>query len=82
MTGHLMQTESKRSSIRSFTRRTLPSQAAYSNDLCAIVMSDTKRTVEEIKTRSAGMPYEVLQHVENRLLHQYRRARQIAECVR
>jgi ppGpp synthetase/RelA/SpoT-type nucleotidyltranferase len=58
----------------------LPTQAAYSNDLCVMVMRDTRRIVEEITTRSAGMPYEVLEHVEDRLLHQYRRARQIAEA--
>jgi ppGpp synthetase/RelA/SpoT-type nucleotidyltranferase len=56
----------------------LPTQAGYSNDLCAMVLSDTKRIVEEVTKRAADMPYEVLEHVEHRLLYQYHRVRDIA----
>jgi hypothetical protein len=37
----------------------LSSQANYSNDLCAIVIRDTKRIVDGITVRAADEPYEV-----------------------
>jgi ppGpp synthetase/RelA/SpoT-type nucleotidyltranferase len=56
----------------------LPTQAVYSNDLCAMVLSDTKRIVEEVTERVPNMPYEVLEHVEHSLLYQYHRFQDIA----
>jgi ppGpp synthetase/RelA/SpoT-type nucleotidyltranferase len=67
------------SSLWTATRR--PSQANYSNDLCAMVISDTKRIVDEIAMRAADEPYEILQHVEDHLLDEHRRAQQIASAA-
>ena len=58
----------------------LPTQAVFSNELCAMVVGDTQHIVEELTKRVAGMPYEVLEHVEHRLLYQYRRLRDIADA--
>jgi hypothetical protein len=74
--------ETKRSILSSLWAATqLPSQAAYSNDLCATVIHDSKRIVDEIAARASGEPYETLEHVEQHLLFQHRRAQQIASAV-
>ncbi len=74
-------TDGKQAILNSLFHGThLPTQAVYSNDLCAMVLSDTKRIVEEVTKRSADMPYEVLEHVEHSLLYQYRRVRDIADA--
>jgi hypothetical protein len=59
----------------------LPSQANYPNDLCAMVISDTKRIVDEITARADAEPYEVLEHVEHHLLFDHQRAQQIATAA-
>ncbi len=47
----------KRSILSSlWTATRFPSQANYSNDLCAMVVSDTKRIVDEITARGAVPP--------------------------
>jgi ppGpp synthetase/RelA/SpoT-type nucleotidyltranferase len=72
-------TDEKRSIVGSLWRATrLPSQANYSKDLCAIVLRDTKQLVEEITVRADHEPYEILEHVEDHLLDEHRRAQQIA----
>lgn len=63
-----------------WTATRLPSQANYSNDLCAIVIGDAKRIVDELTGRAAAEPYEILQHVERHLLFEHRRAQQIASA--
>jgi ppGpp synthetase/RelA/SpoT-type nucleotidyltranferase len=74
--------DEKRSILSSLWAATrLPSQASYSNDLCAIVMRDTKSIVDEITLRAAHEPYEVLEHVEDHLLFEHRRAQQIATAA-
>jgi ppGpp synthetase/RelA/SpoT-type nucleotidyltranferase len=74
--------DEKRSILSSLWAATrLPSQASYSNDLCAIVMRDTKRIVDEITVRATDEPYEVLEHVEDHLLFEHRRAQQIATAT-
>jgi hypothetical protein len=57
----------------------LPIQANYSNDLCAIVLGDTKRIVDTLAERVGGMPYDLLEHVEYQFMRRYTIARQIAE---
>jgi len=72
-------TDEKHSILGSlWTATRLPSQANYSKDLCGIVLRDTKRLVEEITVRADHEPYEILEHVEDRLLDEHRRAQQIA----
>ena len=46
-----------------------------------MVISDTKRIVDEIAMRAADEPYEILQHVEDHLLDEHRRAQQIASAA-
>ena len=75
-------TDEKRSILSSLWAATrLPSQGNYSNELCAIIIRDTKRIVDEITVRAAAEPYEVLEHVEDHLLFEHRRARQIATAA-
>jgi ppGpp synthetase/RelA/SpoT-type nucleotidyltranferase len=59
----------------------LPSQANFSNDLCAMVINDAKRIVEEITARASAEPYEILEHVEWHLLSEHQRAQQIASAA-
>jgi hypothetical protein len=74
--------EDKRSILSSLWAATrLPSQANYSNDLCALVLADSKRIVGEITARAADEPYEVLEHVERHLLFEHQRAQQIASAA-
>ena len=74
--------DEKRSILSSLWAATrLPSQASYTNDLCIIVMRDTKRIVDEITVRATDEPYEVLEHVEDHLLFEHRRAEQIATAA-
>jgi ppGpp synthetase/RelA/SpoT-type nucleotidyltranferase len=74
--------EEKRSILSSLWVATrLPSQANYSNDLCAMVISDAKRIVEEITDRASAEPYEILEHVERHLLFEHQRAQQIASAA-
>jgi Region found in RelA / SpoT proteins len=74
--------EEKRSILSSLWSATrLPSQAAYSNDLCAIVLRDAKRIVDEIAARVGGEPYEILAHVERHLFFEHGRARQMASAA-
>jgi ppGpp synthetase/RelA/SpoT-type nucleotidyltranferase len=72
----------KRSILSSlWTATRLPSQANYSNDLCAIIIRDTKRIVDEITARAAHEPYEILEHVEHHLLFEHLCAQQIATAA-
>jgi ppGpp synthetase/RelA/SpoT-type nucleotidyltranferase len=72
----------KRSILSSlWTATRLPSQGNYSKDLCTIVVSDTKRIVDEIMTRAAAEPHEILEHVEGHLLFEHERAQQIASAA-
>jgi ppGpp synthetase/RelA/SpoT-type nucleotidyltranferase len=64
-----------------WTATRLPSQANYSNELRAMVMRDTKCIVDEITARAADEPYEILEHVEDRLLDEHRHAQQIATAA-
>jgi ppGpp synthetase/RelA/SpoT-type nucleotidyltranferase len=74
--------EEKRSILSSlWTATRLPSQANYSNDLRAIVISDAKRIVDEITARAAFEPYEILEYVERHLLFEHQRAQQIASAA-
>ena len=81
MTRHQTRTRSARSSVRSGRQRNSPSQANYSDDLCTMVISDTKRIVDQITARAAVEPYEVLEHAERHLLFEHRRAQQIASAA-
>lgn len=56
----------------------LPSRSVYTNELCRVVLEDTKRLVGFCATRAALLSYEFLQYLEHRLLFQYRRARDLA----
>lgn len=56
-----------------------PAQGSYSNELCAMILKDSKRIVDSLAERLPGKPYELLQHVEHHFLFQYQRAREIAE---
>jgi hypothetical protein len=60
----------------------LPSQATYSNELCATVLSDSKRIVDLLTARSTGQPYELLEHLEHHLLFEYHRAYEIGAADR
>ena len=55
----------------------LPSQASYSNQLCSLVLADTRHIAEQMTQRILDLPYQVLAHVENYLLFDYERARDI-----
>ena len=55
----------------------LPSQASYSNELCSLVLADTRHIAEQMTQRILDLPYQVLAHVENYLLFDYERARDI-----
>jgi hypothetical protein len=56
----------------------LPSQASYSNELCSLVLADTRHLAEQLTWRIANLPYQVLAHIENYLLFDYQRAQDIA----
>ncbi|TIQ03828.1 poly-gamma-glutamate hydrolase family protein [Mesorhizobium sp.] len=56
-----------------------PGQAQYSNDLLAITLKDATRIVEFVTTRAKSESYELLQHLEHRFLHDYRRTRPLAD---
>jgi hypothetical protein len=74
--------DEKRSILSSlWTATRLPSQANCSNDLCAIVIGDTRRIVDELTMRATDEPYEILGHVEDQLLDEHRRAQQIATAA-
>lgn len=74
--------EEKRSILNSLWAATrLPSQANYSNELCAIVMNDSRRIVNETTARASTEPYEILEHVEQHLLFEHRRAQQIVSAT-
>ena len=74
--------EEKRSILTSLWAATgLPSQAAYSNNLCAIVMRDSNHIVDEITARASIEPFEILEQVERHLLFEHRRAQQIASAA-
>jgi ppGpp synthetase/RelA/SpoT-type nucleotidyltranferase len=60
----------------------LPSQATYSNELCSLVLADTRHIAEQMTQRISDLPYQVLAHVENYLLFDYERARDIATAER
>ena len=64
------------SSLWEATRLPLPTH--YSNELCALVLGDAKRIVELLANRTAGQSYQLLEHIEHTLLHEYRRALGIA----
>lgn len=56
----------------------LPSQASYSNELCCLVLADTRYIAEQMTQRIADLPYQMLAHIENYLLFDYKRAHDIA----
>lgn len=58
----------------------LPSQATFSNELCALVLSDTRRITEFLTQRVSQLPYQLLGHIENQILWLYRRWREVAEA--
>jgi len=60
----------------------LPTHGDYSNELCAMILKDTKRIVDALADRLTGKSYDLIEHVEDRFLFQYRRARHIAENER
>jgi len=73
--------EEKRSILSSLWMATrLPSQGNYSNNLCAMVISDAKRIVDEITARARVEPYELLEYVERHMLFERQRAQQIASA--
>jgi ppGpp synthetase/RelA/SpoT-type nucleotidyltranferase len=74
--------DEKRAILNSLWAATrLPSQGAYSNDLCAMVIRDGNRIVDELTARAAFGPYEILAHVEQHLLFEHQRAQQIASAA-
>ncbi len=56
-----------------------PIQGGYSNELLALTLEDTRKVVEFLTPRAAGMSYELRQHVEHQQLHDYRRASALVE---
>jgi len=74
--------EEKRSILSSLWAATrLPSQGNYSNDLCAMIIGDTKRIVDEVTARTPAEPYEILEYAERHLLFEHRRAQQMATAA-
>jgi ppGpp synthetase/RelA/SpoT-type nucleotidyltranferase len=57
----------------------LPHQAEYSNELLAITLENTKQIVDFYIDISASLSYQLLQHLEHRVLWEYRRTKQLAE---
>lgn len=56
-----------------------PNQAQYSNHLLSITLNDATRIVEFLMERTQDTSYELLQHLENQLLYDYRRAKDLTE---
>jgi|SRR6266487_698561 len=54
-----------------------PGRASYSNELLQLTLENTKKITEMLTQRATGQPYEVLEHIENEMLFDYRRARKI-----
>jgi len=65
------------STLREATR--LPGRTNYSNELIQLTLEDTKRITELLTQRAAGQPYELLEHIEQDMLIDYRRARHFAD---
>lgn len=60
----------------------MPTHGNYSNELCAMILKDTKRVVEAIASRLPGKPYDFIEHVEHQFLFHYHRAKHVAENER
>lgn len=58
----------------------LPSQAIFSNELCALVLSDTRRIAELLTEKVSQLPYQLLEHIEHQILLLYRRWREVADA--
>jgi ppGpp synthetase/RelA/SpoT-type nucleotidyltranferase len=56
-----------------------PYQARYSNELLAVTVKDSTRIVDFMRERAAGTSFELLQHLEHRLHHDYLRAKQLSD---
>ena len=50
----------------------LPVQVRYSDELCTLVLGDAKCIVELLRDRIVGQPYALLEHIEHKLLYEYR----------
>jgi hypothetical protein len=71
----------KRSALHSLWVATrLPTQGRYSNELCGLVVADSKRIVEQLMGRISALTFELSQHLERRLFFLYWHRRQIAEA--
>ena len=55
----------------------LPGQAPFPNELCALVLVNTKRVIDFLAERAANTPYDLLECIEEDFLYQYRRAGEI-----
>lgn len=51
-----------------------------SNDLLKLTLENTKQIIDLLAERIADLPYEILESVEDHLLYDYRRSKQIAEA--
>lgn len=56
-----------------------PNQAQYSNELLATTIKDATRIVDFVAERTKAASYELLQHLEHRLLYDYFRAKGLTE---
>ncbi len=59
-----------------------PTHGNYSNELCGMILRNTKRIVDALADRLPGTPYDLVEHIEHQLLFQYHRARSIADSER
>ncbi|MFM9863324.1 MAG: GTP pyrophosphokinase family protein [Micropepsaceae bacterium] len=74
--------EERRGALATMREATvLPSQAVYSNELCRLVLEDTKFIVEFYAARAEHFSHELLQYIEHRLLFDYRRAQDLVVDV-
>jgi hypothetical protein len=64
------------SALRQATR--LPSQAAYSNELCELVLKNSKEIADFLTARAPSLPPDLIEHLENRMFREYQRACEIA----
>ena len=58
----------------------LPIRTALSNELCALVLSDTRRIAELLTQKVSQLPYQLLGHVEHQILLLYRQWLPAAEA--
>jgi ppGpp synthetase/RelA/SpoT-type nucleotidyltranferase len=55
-----------------------PIRGGYSNELLASTIRDATRIVEFLTERATSMSYELRQHIEHQLLHEYRQAKSLS----